>query len=87
MCLSFLEFISYFQVPDRVTWIKRWVLFSKVCASHYGEEEKIMTTESKISPYITFKFRQQSKRNMATHLVFSLSFSHTSRIRNGAVHI
>lgn len=33
----FLEFISYFQVSDRVTWRKSWVLFSTVYASHYGE--------------------------------------------------
>lgn len=71
----FLEFISYFQVSDRVTWRKSWVLFSTVCASHYGEEEMILTTESKIALYITFVLRQQSERNMVTHLAFSLSFS------------
>lgn len=71
----FLEFISYFQVSDRVTWRKSWVLFSTVYASHYGEEEMILTIESKIALYITFVLRQQSEKNMVTHLAFSLSFS------------
>lgn len=56
----FLEFISYFQVSDRVTWRKSWVLFSTVCASHYSEEEMIMTTESSLH-YIRAKAAEREE--------------------------